>query len=397
MAAAASAEHQSNRKFQFKKALIVTKLSRYEFEQHKNPKLTNFQLEKLLRDRGTDYDLWLHYHHIHKDFERKVADSFREHGIDVKLVNRVTLSTKQTEWADIVVPIGGDGTFLLTASRACPIFCNTKPIIGFNSDPDRSEGRLMLSKRYSHEPNEAVRKLIQGEFEWLYRTRIRITMLGQNGNLPESFDLQELEPRRMELNEYPTEMLNEADGKKYRAKVKRILPYLALNEVFIGETQSARVSHLHLQIDDQNILNKTKSSGLCVSTGTGSSSWLTSINRLSKENVRELLDLIKQNGINTHLNAEDIADKYNARIMFPPDDPRLCYAIREQICVGVWPKPKGFESKGYAKNLLIKSRCIDASLVIDGSIAYPFNDGAKVLLEIHPEDALQTVVMTDER
>lgn len=74
---------------------------------------------------------------------------------------RVTLSTRQTEWADVVVPIGGDGTFLLTASRACPIFCNQKPIVGFNSDPDRSEGRLMLSKRYSHEPNEAVRKLIQ--------------------------------------------------------------------------------------------------------------------------------------------------------------------------------------------------------------------------------------------
>lgn len=79
----------------------------------------------------------------------------------------------------------------------------------------------------------------------------------------------------MELNEYPTEVLNDADQKKYRAKVKRILPYLALNEVFIGETQSARVSHLHIQINNQNILNKTKSSGLCVSTGTGSSSWLT--------------------------------------------------------------------------------------------------------------------------
>ncbi|XP_031630320.1 NAD kinase 2, mitochondrial [Contarinia nasturtii] len=387
---------QSNRKFQFKKALIVTKLSRYEFEQHKNPKLTMIQLEKLLRDRGTDYDLLLHYHRVHKDFEQKVANCFEECGIDVKLVNRVTLSTKQTEWADIVVPIGGDGTFLLTASRACPIFCQSKPIIGFNSDPDRSEGRLMLSKRYSHEPKEAVQKLIQGDFEWLYRTRIRTTMLGQNGNLPKSFDLQELEPTPMELNEYPTEMLDETDQTKYRAKVKRILPYLALNEVFIGETQSARVSHLHLQIDNQNVLNKTKSSGLCVSTGTGSSSWLTSINRLSTQNVRELLKLIKQNDKNINLNAEDIAEKYNDRIKFNPGDPRMCYSIREQICVGVWPKPKGFESKGYAKNLQIKSRCVDASLVIDGSIAYPFNDGAKVLLEVYPEDALQTVIM-DER
>lgn len=39
----------------------------------------------------------------------------------------------------------------------------------------------------------------------------------------------------------------------------------------------------------------------------------------------------------------------------------MCYSMREQICVGVWPKPKGFESKGFARNLQIKSRCIDAS------------------------------------
>lgn len=117
--------------------------------------------------------------------------------------------------------------------------------------------------------------ILKGEFDWLKRTRIRITMLGQNGNLPESFDLQELQPTPMELNDYPTEFLNDDDQKRYRAKVKRILPYLALNEVFIGETQSAKVSHIHLQINEQNQLNKTKSSGLCVSTGTGSSSWLT--------------------------------------------------------------------------------------------------------------------------
>lgn len=77
-----------NQKFSFRKVLIVTKLSRYEFEQHKNPKLSVVQLEKLLRDRGTDYDLWLHYHQIHKEFERRVAKSFKEHGMDVKLVNR---------------------------------------------------------------------------------------------------------------------------------------------------------------------------------------------------------------------------------------------------------------------------------------------------------------------
>lgn len=83
---------RSQRKFSFRKVLIVTKLSRYEFEQHKNPKLSVVQLEKLLRDRGTDYDLWLHYHQVHKEFEQRVANSFKEHGSDVKLVNRYWLS-----------------------------------------------------------------------------------------------------------------------------------------------------------------------------------------------------------------------------------------------------------------------------------------------------------------
>lgn len=142
-------------------------------------------------------------------------------------------------------------------------------------------------------------------------------MLGQNGHLPVSLDLQEMEPTPMELNDYPTEILNDSDRELYQAKVKRILPYLALNEVFIGETLSARVSHLQLQIDLQKQLNKTKSSGLCVSTGTGSSSWLTSINRLSTQNVQKLLNLINGAIPENSVNAEQIADRYNKEILFP--------------------------------------------------------------------------------
>jgi NAD+ kinase len=80
--------------------------------------------------------------------------------------------------------------------------------------------------------------------------------------------------------------------------------------------------------------------------------------------------------------------------------------------LGVWPQPKDFESRGFAENLYVKSRCVDASLVIDGSIAYPFNDGTKgnfknhlwkkplqfpnnfpALMEVLPEDSLLTIKM----
>lgn len=88
----------------------------------------------------------------------------------------MTFSTKQTRWADIVVPIGGDGTFLLTASRACPLLANDKPVVGFNSDPVRSEGRLLLPKQYTDDPNEAVRKLMQviSTFDTLLHKQILI-------------------------------------------------------------------------------------------------------------------------------------------------------------------------------------------------------------------------------
>ena len=39
----------------------------------------------------------------------------------------------------------------------------------------------------------------------------------------------------------------------------------------------------------------------------------------------------------------------------------------------------------------MKSKCFDASLVIDGSLSYKFNDGTKAVIELLDEDALRTV------
>ncbi|XP_011292046.1 NAD kinase 2, mitochondrial isoform X1 [Musca domestica] len=386
--------------FKLQRALLVSKLSRYEFEQLRHPNLSAQQLEARLRDRGTDFDTLMYLHNLHKDFERTIVRSFQNVGCEVKLANRVefrsSLSKDIMRWADVIVPIGGDGTFLLAAGRASPLFAQSQqktPIVGFNSDPQRSEGRLMLPKHYSENPADAVAKIKSGDFQWMHRSRIRTTLLGNNGNIPESTDLYRHCVSKMEQEKTEPQYLSKEMAKKYKAKMHRVLPYLALNEVFIGESLSARVSHLQLVVDHQNVVNKTKCSGLCVSTGTGSTSWHTSINRVSKKHMEDLFhilpDTAKQalSGIST----EELVQKYNQNLLFPPDDPRICYSIREQICVGVWPSPKDFESRGFVKNLFVKSRCIDANLVIDGSISYPFNDGAKALLEIHPEDALLAI------
>jgi len=69
----------------------------------------------------------------------------------------------------MIVPIGGDGTFLLAATRSTPYFSSDQnqisevkkiPVVGFNSDPTRSEGRLMLSKEYSYNIKDAIKKIL---------------------------------------------------------------------------------------------------------------------------------------------------------------------------------------------------------------------------------------------
>lgn len=211
-------------------------------------------------------------------------------------------------------------------------------------------------------------------------------MLGNNGAIPESTDLFRHTAVKMEQVDTAPEELDIKMAEKYKAKMKRILPYLALNEVmdfslakqfnlanplsfvvqvFIGEQLSARVSHLQLVLDHQDVVNKTKCSGLCVSTGTGSTSWHTSINRITSSDVEDLLQSLPNSCapqiLKLRENVEEIAQRYNQGLLFPPDDPRLCYSIREQICVGVWPSPKTFKARDFVQTVFIKSHCIDAS------------------------------------
>jgi NAD+ kinase len=227
-----------------KKALIVTKITRYEFEKIRHPGLNNAELEEKIRARGTDYDALMHYHNLHKNQETKVVNSFKEMGVEVVIANRLEIRKELLSWCDLLVPVGGDGTFLLAASRASPFFVERSiPIVGINSDPNRSEGRLLLPKHYSVNIEDAVKKILTGDFEWMHRSRIRITLLGFNGNgrkPPVPLDMHEYNSAPIEHKEViisEPSLLDQINGctakkgQKKRSFTKRTLPYLALNEV----------------------------------------------------------------------------------------------------------------------------------------------------------------------
>ena len=64
---------------------------------------------------------------------------------------------------------------------------------------------------------------------------------------------------------------------------------LVLNEVFAAEKDTGKTSIYKLIVDDED-LGKFKSSGIIISTGTGSSGWLFSARRVTHSDVKKILE-----------------------------------------------------------------------------------------------------------
>lgn len=131
------------------------------------------------------------------------------------------------------------------------------------------------------------------------------------------------------------------------------LPELALNEVFIGESLSARVSYYEMGVDDRS-RTKQKSSGVTVCTGTGSYSWYFNINQLSELNLRVIIDLLNAELANRRavprgfyqvrpspssierVPHDDpfirvVAQRFNNALRYPATERRMAYSVRDPV------------------------------------------------------------------
>jgi len=384
---------------------VLTKVSRYEFEKLRHDSLSERELEQELTSRGSNYAAIRHHHNIHKALEVSVVETLEKAGLEIRLVKRIQEYTDDlVKWADMVVTTGGDGTFLMGASK---IFDRNKPVIGINTDPTRSEGHLCLPKHYSFNIQEAVDMLLSGKFRWFFRKRLRITLTGDPDKITQppvelkEQQLQYPEYRYMDLmNETSSEDDNSIDHPfkettNDNIEVSRTLPILALNEIYIGESLSSRVSYLEIQVDREPIF-KSRNSGLCISTGTGSTSWIFNINKLTHHAVETLIKIIFET-TRFPLNWKDskfveaVTSKFNNLLVFDAESPVMCYTLRDPISVGTYPSPSELKPRGKARNIVVKSKCFDACLVIDGSLSFKFNDGTKAVIELLDEDSLRTV------
>lgn len=383
--------------YDFSKALILQKVTRYEFEKRRNAGLSEKELKRLLEKRGSNYNRLVEHHNTHYRCFEKIIETLHQHKIQTKITQRFNYNFDDIEWANWIITAGGDGTFLNAASK---VFSNNKPMLGINTDISSSEGHLLLPKHQSMRLSDTFNKILSGDCKWLMRARIQIEFEGQSEkDMREPIELHDqslncLEHRNQE--HFEEDRLAGIDSNPNGAvnMNKSELKSYALNEVFIGESLSARVSYYQMNVDDGPFF-KQKSSGIILCTGTGSTSWCYNINKMSSNSIKKIVKLINKNTMDGRVPEDDgfitnITNQFNDSILFQPDDLRMAYTIRDPIINRIFQNET---NRGFAKKLCVQSRCFDACLVIDGSMSYRFNDGAKAYMTVDPKHFLRTIVV----
>uniref|UniRef100_A0A6I8Q4J5 NAD kinase 2, mitochondrial n=1 Tax=Xenopus tropicalis TaxID=8364 RepID=A0A6I8Q4J5_XENTR len=383
---------------------VVAKTTRYEFEQqrYRSSGLSEAELRDLLALKGSSYNGLLQRYNIHSENVEHIVQSLRKEGTDVRLVKRRDYDEETVRWADAIISAGGDGTMLLAASKVQDRF---KPVIGVNTDPERSEGHLCLPVRYTWSFPEALQKLYRGEFRWQWRQRIRLYLEGTGINLT-PVDLHE---QQLSLEQHNKAHNSQLEQKSVAVSGPQLLPVRALNEVFIGESLSSRVnyksckprftfslhraSYYEISVDD-GPWEKQKSSGLNVCTGTGSKAWSYNINKMSSQSVEELLNI---GDANMFINPAafsflTVTNAYNDSLVYNPEEPKMFFSVREPIANRVFSSS---QQRGFTSKVCVRSRCWDACMVVDGGTSFEFNDGAIVSIVMDDQDALCTVLLDD--
>ncbi|XP_012675216.1 NAD kinase 2, mitochondrial isoform X2 [Clupea harengus] len=375
------------------KVAVVTKTTRYEFEQqrYRYAGLSEEDLKQLLALKGSSYSGLLERHNIHTSNVGHIVDNLQKEGIEVRVVKRGEYDKKIVQWADAIISAGGDGTMLLVASKVCD---KNKPVLGVNTDPERSEGHLCLPVRYTHAFSEALQKLRSGDFRWQWRQRIRLHLEGTGIN-PMPVDLHE-QQLSLEQHSQAHRITTQTDNCINDGNLgPRLLPVRGLNEVFIGESLSSRASYYEISIDN-GPWEKQKSSGLSICTGTGSKAWSYNINKLAEQAVEDVLKIGRaKTGLDIPLCDDfirSVTEEYNEHLVFNPEDSKLFFSIREPIVNRVFSSSR---QRGFASRVCVRSRCWDACMVVDGGTSFEFNDGAIATISLNEADQLRTVVLAD--
>lgn len=155
-----------------------------------------------------------------------VKNAFKKYKINYNFVHRGKLSEKLFQNKDLIIAVGGDGTFL----RASHFIFDKTLILGVNSDPKYKEGFFMSTSKNDFE--KKFKKLLTGNYK-----------------------IKKLQRLEAYIN-----------NKK--------IPELALNEFYIASEKPYHTARYFLIVKGKK--ERQKSSGILISTPAGSNAWIKS-------------------------------------------------------------------------------------------------------------------------
>lgn len=167
---------------------------------------------------------------VHRDKKFDESSIKKEFpNLKIEKVWKNIISKEHLKDKNLVISIGGDGTFL-SASH----YIENTPILGVNSDKNRSEGALTTVEL--NQLSNKIRKILENKIKIKQYTREKI-------------------------------VIHHTD--------RKIETESALNETFFGNINPHHTTNY--EIEYKNKKENQKSSGVVVSTGTGSTAWYRSM------------------------------------------------------------------------------------------------------------------------
>lgn len=154
-----------------------------------------------------------------------VRNMLKKHKIRFGMANRDRLKKLQLKNKDLIVAVGGDGTFLRAAH-----FIGSQKLMGVNSDIKNKEGFFMKSNKKDFEAK--LKKVIEGTSKIKKLPRLEASINGRESGT------------------------------------------LALNEFFIGSKKSYQAAKYTIQVGSKKEMQK--SSGILITTPSGSRAWAKS-------------------------------------------------------------------------------------------------------------------------
>jgi len=231
------------------------------------------------------------------------------------------------------------------------------PAFGVNTDPERSGG-FLCEFRISNELHSNYAENKRNSNEELDRLMI---------------DLKNLDQARYKYRTRIQVNVNRASEDEDSNELKHVGSRLSLNEFMIEEKFGAKTS-IYEFIKDHHSLGILKSSGIIVSTGSGSTGMLLSARRPRISELCGMSDIINDKKGNrvTVKSLKNIHDN----LTFPADSKKFYYFNRElvrnpydleiyknQTLMNLHEREEGFINK----NLKIRNLNVDGHMLVDGN------------------------------